>query len=162
MKNFTLWLLTALLVTYCGSGPKINVCASDPDQNQFECQMPSSWFSHPKPTTEAFSASEGMIVYPVTSQGDSLLAIYNYCAARQSATTQAPVFTSCTSHYSQGGLTCAPAFCSIIAAGKGVACTSGAQYFVPYSETENYLALSAIDNQGLLTYCNITLTRAIQ
>jgi hypothetical protein len=119
-----------------------------------DCQLPSSLFHHPKPTSLSYAQSDGYAAYPP----NDTLAIYSYCAARMQSTTQAPNFYRCTSLPAQGGFECELQGCLLIPAGQGMTCTpvSGTSYFIPYGLAQGYMALSPTDNTGLYAFCNIS------
>lgn len=145
------FLAICLSLAGCSHGPRLNVCVSNPPQSEFECSLPSSFWHHPKATVLPYTESDGYVVYSPLS----IEAVYDYCAARAEAATQAPLFESCEADPSAFGLRCAPKICEVISAGSGLTCSTGATFFVPWSDTENYIGLSPADNQTLLDYCNI-------
>lgn len=140
-------ILAITCLSACGHGPKLNVCISD-GLVQYDCSNAKG-----VQTVVPFSASAGMKVMSPDSDQD----LFNYCAARNQSGTQAKNLTVCTSDPASGGLDCELETCKLNPQMNGMACFPGASQFVPFSQTENYVALSPSDSKTLLAYCNITL-----
>ena len=148
LKAVSLSLLIICLLSNCAHGPKVSSCSSDPVNAQFDCADAKGVVS-----VVAYKDSTG---YVAESEGDAQNLIA-YCDARFTPGTPAPQFSSCTSDYAAGGFDCVQQICQVNTSQNGILCTKGTSFFVPYSASLKYQALSPTDSRTLLEFCNISL-----
>jgi hypothetical protein len=122
----------------CSHGPKDNVCFGDPADQVLAC----STYNGVK-TTLTYPESDTYAAYsPGTYQS-----FLDWCA------NQTPIYgaSQCTSNASASGLDCYTLSCS------GSACSKLTYSFLPWSQTNGYVFLSASDDKTTKSYCGLSV-----